>query len=100
MKRRTINAINSKKFDDWLATITDEQTKQLVRDNTMATGGCIVSMLLNEKPNDFDFYFRNRETALAVANHYVDRFKAATGNNKAREEMQSIFVEALKDRIV
>ena len=99
MKRRTINAVISKKFDEWLETITDESVKSLVKDNTIATGGCIVSMLLNEKPNDFDFYFRNRETALAVASHYVDRFKAATGNDKEKGECQSIFVEALEDRI-
>jgi hypothetical protein len=37
-------------------------------------------MLLKEPVNDFDLYFRNRETALAVANHYVERFNAAGGH--------------------
>lgn len=76
MKRKTINAIISGKFTDWLKSITGESIKAAVEKNTICTGGCIASMLLNEKVNDFDFYFRNRETALAVARYYVEKFKA------------------------
>lgn len=33
-------------------------------------------MLLNEPVNDFDYYFTNKETVLAVAQYYVDIFNA------------------------
>lgn len=73
MKTKTINRVINKKFDEWLASIEDESVRKLVEKNTICTGGCIASMLLQEKVNDFDFYFRNMETAHAVAKHYVSK---------------------------
>ena len=75
MKRKTINAIITKKMKEWQNSIEDEAVRELVRKNTIVTGGCIASMLLGEKVNDFDVYFRNKETALEVAKYYVKRFK-------------------------
>lgn len=75
MKTKTINAVINKKFDQWVATITDENVRKLVKKNSILTGGSIASMLLKEQVNDFDFYFRNKETVLAVANYYVEQFK-------------------------
>ena len=37
-------------------------------------------MLLGEQVNDYDVYFRDRETALAVANYYVARFQPQQRN--------------------
>jgi hypothetical protein len=64
----------AKKHKDFLLSIQDENVRNLVKDNSIITGGAIASMLLNEKVNDFDYYFRNRETVEAVANYYVNRF--------------------------
>lgn len=75
MKTKTINAIISNKINDWIKSIEDEQVRALVSKNTIVTGGCIASMLLNEDVNDFDIYFKNRETALAVAEYYISKFK-------------------------
>lgn len=75
MKAKTIQSIINEKFDYWVRSIKDESVQNLVKDNTILTGGSIASMLLNEEVNDFDFYFRNKETTLAVANYYVDKFK-------------------------
>lgn len=74
MKAKTINAILCKKFDAFMASITDEPTRKLVGENTIITGGCIVSLLQNENVNDYDLYFRNGETALAVAKYYCTLF--------------------------
>jgi hypothetical protein len=74
MQEKTINSVLNKKFNDWLESITDASVKNLVRDNTIITGGAIVSLMNNEKPNDYDLYFRNKETALAVARYYVKMF--------------------------
>lgn len=74
MKTRTIKQIIRKKVDEWLLSISDENVRNLAAKGTIVTGGAISSMLLREKVNDFDLYFRNREVALAVAKHYVDQF--------------------------
>lgn len=95
MKRKTINAIITKKFNEWVETIKDDVVKKLVQQGTICTGGCIASMLLNEAPNDFDFYFKDFDTALAVAHYYVGKFKAATGNNKKPDECQSITIHIM-----
>ena len=76
MKKKTINAVITKKFDEWLGSIADEEVKKLVKKNTVITGGCIASMINNEKVSDYDVYFTNKETVLAVARYYIDRFKA------------------------
>ena len=74
MKAKTIKAVLRKKADEWASTIEDATVRFLVEKNTIITGGCIASMLLGEAVNDFDVYFRNHETALAVAHYYVARF--------------------------
>jgi len=83
MKRKTINAIITKRMKEWWATIEDEELRKLVERDTIITGGCIASMFLNEKVSDFDVYFAKRETAFLVAKHYVEKFierrKTATG---------------------
>jgi hypothetical protein len=81
MKIKTIRAELRKKFDAWVESLPTEELKNCVEKNTIITGGAIASMLLKEPVNDFDLYFRNRETALAVANHYVDSFNAAGGHD-------------------
>lgn len=75
MKRKTIKAIIGKKFNEFVESIEDENVRNLVKKNTIITGGCITSMLLNEKVNDFDIYFTNKETTKAVAMYYISKFK-------------------------
>ena len=79
MKAKTIKAVLQKKHNEFLSSIEDETVKKRVAANSIITGGCIVSMLLGEKVNDFDYYFRDFETALAVASYYADRFTKEYG---------------------
>ncbi|TGE04654.1 hypothetical protein [Hymenobacter fodinae] len=95
MKRKTINAILSKKFNDFVNSIEDEDVKSMVEKNTIITGGSITSMLLNEDVNDYDLYFRNRKTALAVAKYYVARFSV---KNKSGIDCP-IYVDETDDRV-
>lgn len=80
MKGKTVKAVLSKKFQDFAASIDDPAVRKLVERNTIVTGGCIASMLLGEKINDFDMYFRDKETVIAVGNYYIAKFVAATGH--------------------
>lgn len=80
MKARVINSVITKKMNEWFSSIEDAKVRELAEKNTIVTGGCIASMLLKEDVNDYDVYFRNRETVLAVANYYVARFKIKNRN--------------------
>lgn len=80
MKAKTIRQVLKAKLEEWLATIEDEDVRKLAARDAMVTGGAIASMLLKEKVNDFDVYFRTREATLAVAKYYVGRFKPAAQN--------------------
>jgi hypothetical protein len=80
MKAKTIKQVIRKKIDAWLETIEDEDLRKQVAANTIVTGGCIASMLLNEPVNDFDIYFRNQDTVRKVAEYYVKRFHPKARN--------------------
>lgn len=93
MKTKTIEKVIREKIEDWLESIEDKEVRDLAAKNTIVTGGCIASMLLKEKVNDYDIYFRNRTTAIEVAKYYVNRFKI---KNKEGIDF-SIFVDTSKD---
>ena len=78
LKRKTIKAIITKKVNDWISSIEDATLQEKLKKSVIVTGGCIVSMLLNEKVNDFDIYLRDKDATLAVANYYVKKFKSRT----------------------
>lgn len=73
MNSKIINQVLCRKFNAWASSITDNNVKNLVLCNSIITGGCITSMLLREPVNDYDVYFTNRETVLAVANYYANQ---------------------------
>lgn len=81
MKKKTINAVINKKFDEWLGSITDEGVRKMVENNSIITGGCIASMLLKEPVNDFDVYFTTKETVKSVAEYYVKIWNEAHGDS-------------------
>jgi hypothetical protein len=70
LEKNIIKTIHDK-IEDWIASIKDDNVKDSVRANTIVMGGCFASLLKNEKPNDFDCYFRDKKTALLVAEYYI-----------------------------
>lgn len=80
MKKQTIKKIINRKMNDWFDSIEDAEVQSLARKNTIITGGCIASMLLNEDVNDYDIYFRNREAAMKIAQYYLNGFKIKKRN--------------------
>lgn len=84
MKSKTIKKTLRAKLSAWIKSINDETVRDLVEKNTIVTGGSIASMLLKEKVNDYDVYFRDKETVLAVARYYVGKFNEANPNRKTK----------------
>jgi hypothetical protein len=79
MKRSTIKKLLTKKLFSWQESIEDQAVKTAVKDNTIVSGGCIASMLMGDPINDYDLYFRTRETAELVANYYITQFNKTKG---------------------
>ncbi|MCK4518357.1 hypothetical protein KAT92_06275 [Candidatus Babeliales bacterium] len=74
MRRKNINTKLTDVFNDWLSSIDDQKTRNLVAHNSIITGGCISSMLRGEPVNDYDIYFKNRETTIAIAEYYINKY--------------------------
>ena len=81
MKSKTIKKYLSENFNNFVDSITDEAVRNLVRKNSIITGGSIVSLLLNEKVNDYDIYFTNKETTKKVAEYFVKQFNNINNYN-------------------
>lgn len=76
LKSKTIKSVLRNKVNEWLNSIEDEDLRKLCHKEAIVTGGCIASMLLGEEVNDFDVYFRTKETVAKVADYYVKAFQA------------------------
>lgn len=87
MKRRTIKEILRRKIDAWIKSLDDPELRELCKRDVIVTGGCIASMMLGEKVNDYDIYFRTKETTLAVARYYVKKF--IDGGSKVKHGFRS-----------
>lgn len=74
MKPKNIERHLRQKVDDWLESIEDEKVRALAAQGTICMGGAIASLLQNEKINDYDLYFKDKETCKAVAEYYVQKF--------------------------
>lgn len=84
MKRKTIEATIRRKIDDWANSITQYSKKDKalakyallaegIKKHYIVSGGCIVSMLQQQEPNDFDVYFDDVEFCAELAEFYLQR---------------------------
>lgn len=72
-KNKTIKKRLTKKIDDWLTSIDDDDLVTMLRSNIIVAGGSIASMAMGDRVNDYDIYMRTQEAAIAVAQYYVDK---------------------------
>ena len=97
MKAKTIRLVLRRKIKAWLDTIKDEDLRAACAKEAIVTGGSIASMLLGEDVNDYDIYFRTKETVRRVADYYVSEFAEV---RKAKGGVGvDVFVEELKDTL-
>lgn len=85
MNSKTIKKVLKKKLDDWISSIDDDEIKKEIRQNVIVTGGAIVSLLNNEKPNDYDVYFKSYESLLKVAKYYAKKWNELHSNKNSVE---------------
>jgi hypothetical protein len=73
-KAKTIKKVLNRKIKDWIESIDDPALKKLLCSNTIVTGGSITSMLMGDEIKDFDVYFKDKETTIAVSKYYCGVF--------------------------
>lgn len=96
MKRKTIAKVIDGKINHWINSVQDKGLQKVIRDNVIVTGGCIASMLLSEDVNDYDVYFKTRESLIAVANYYINPIKE-DGNievDLSQDDRVSVFIRS------
>ena len=60
---------------DWIDSIEDPSLRDLVRDNAIVAGGAIASVIQDDKPKDYDIYFRTKGCLKEVVKYYAYRNK-------------------------
>lgn len=70
MEDKEIQKVIEDKFEDWKNSISDPHIRTIVEENTIITGGCVASMIADERINDFDVYMRTEEAAFLLAKYY------------------------------
>lgn len=96
MKPKNIERHLRAKVDNWLESIEDGAVRTLAAQGTICMGGAIASLLLDEKVNDYDFYFKDKETCLAIAKYYVEKFKE-NPPSKFRSGLSDVEISAYDD---
>lgn len=100
MKPKTIKQVLNCKFNDWLDSFSDDveedkKIKEILKNHSIITGGCIASMLLGESINDFDVYLDSQDAAFEVAKYYVEKFKK---NPPPRSSVGDLSIFAVKEK--
>jgi hypothetical protein len=83
MNSKNIKKSLNAKLNKWLENIEDEEIKKIVKDNTIITGGALVSLLTGQEVNDYDVYFKTQEAAEKVAQYYSEQFNEVHKDNPA-----------------
>lgn len=95
MNSKNIKRHLKAKLRDWIKNIDDDEIKKIVEENTIITGGAMVSLLTGESPHDYDVYFRTKEACIAVAKYYVDKWN----EKHADKPVSLIWGKLLEERV-
>lgn len=79
-KKNMSKALNAK-LNDWVKHIDNEEVVRAIKKDALITGGALVSLLNGEEPNDYDIYFRTKETCKLVAEYYANKWNEERPNS-------------------
>ena len=60
-----------------MESIDNEDVKKTVLENTIVTGGALVSLLTGEPVHDYDVYFKTKEACANVAQYYIRKWNTS-----------------------
>lgn len=92
MQTKTIKKVLNKKITAWLESIEDSDLRFDLKTNIICTGGAIASMLMKERVNDYDLYFKTSSIVKRLVDYYIQQFKA-------RHPTATIYSEVEHDRV-
>lgn len=93
MNSKNIAKALKARIDDWCKNIEDKSIVDLIQTNAIITGGAIVSMLQGEEPNDYDIYFKTKESCQKIAEYYAVEW------NKSHPNTAQVRIEEKGERI-
>lgn len=101
-KRSGIRKELDQKLEAWLESISDAEIRRYAKRDVIVTGGSIASMLMGDPVNDFDLYFRTKDTTKKVAEYYVKKFNESNPDTEVsvREETITNCRGSSEDRVV
>lgn len=93
MNSKNIAKSLKSKLDDWCKNIGNNEITKTIKENAIVTGGALVSLLNGDKPNDYDIYFKNKESVLKIAQYYAEKW------NKVHEDKSLVQIKEENSRI-
>lgn len=105
MQVKTINKTIKNKINDWLESINDETLVKHLKKDIIVTGGCITSLFLQEKVNDYDIYIRTKNTLRLLVNYYtkdLQDIRILDGINKEKyiTELEKLYTKCNIDKTI
>ena len=76
MNTKTVSKVLLRKHNDFINSIKDAEVKEIFKKYSIITGGSIVSLLMNEKVNDYDYYLTDKDSCKKVAEYFVSQFNS------------------------
>lgn len=103
MQNKTIKKVLRTKLEDWMDSIDDKDLVKDIKKNVIVTGGSIASMIMGDKINDYDLYFRTKAVTKSVAQYYANKFNLENPNKtkvKIEEHALCNILGEEEDRVV
>lgn len=80
MKKLQIEKLLTGVIKDFVSTINDENIKNIIIEKGYITGGCIPSMITDQWVNDYDIYFKDKESAENIKQYFTDNKESYNKN--------------------
>lgn len=95
MKHSSLKRFLKEKIEEIANSIEDQKLANEFKTNVIITGGCITSMLIGEKINDYDCYFKDKGFVKEMAKYYIESFNSET-QKYADIEIQESVIKNIK----
>lgn len=80
MNKKNMTKALKAKLNDWIKSIEDPEVVNAIKEDAIVTGGALVSLITGEEPNDYDIYFKTKETCVKVARYYANKWNTMYPN--------------------
>ena len=72
MKAKQIEKLLTKVMNNLIDSISDDRIKNILKNHSFITGGCVPSMIIDEYVNDYDIYITEKKFAKLIKDYYTN----------------------------